>query len=155
MVPWSQACTTMLLKGSTDRSHTTLHNITPHHSHTTPHHSHTTPHHTTVYPCTLSSTLHPRTHRLTHFRTPTIPGAGAKPQASSLPPLEFSPALCTLHWTVAKLKSHFDEWFLEPLSALPNAVTLCREGRRTALRALETVERESLQGEGMKDGNVA
>ena len=43
------------------------------------------------------------------------------------------------------MKTHFDQLFLAPLSALPNAVTLCREGRRTALRALETAARESLQ----------
>ena len=110
-------------------------------------------HHSTHLPFLIAglapSSIPPHPLTLSPYRPlPLLAGAGSKPQASTLPPLEFIPALCTLHWTVAKLKSHFDEWFLEPLSALPNAVTLCREGRRMALRALETVARESLQGTG-------
>jgi hypothetical protein len=71
--------------------------------------------------------------------------AALKPQQSQLPPLEFMAALATLHSGAAKMRQHFDDIYLRPLSSQPNSIVICKESRRVVLRNLEIAARESLQ----------
>lgn len=64
--------------------------------------------------------------------------AATRPQSSTLPPMEFLGVLSTLYSGVSRLKTHFEEVYVKPLSSQPNLILVCKEARRNALRVLES-----------------
>lgn len=59
-----------------------------------------------------------------------------------LPPSEILALLTVLTYGVSRIKSHFDEVFLRPLSIVPNIVAVCKENRMKAFRDLDMVARQ-------------
>lgn len=61
-----------------------------------------------------------------------------------LPPSEILALLTVLTYGVSRIKSHFDEVFLRPLSIVPNIVAVCKENRLKVFRELDLVARQIL-----------
>lgn len=61
---------------------------------------------------------------------------------TTLPPSEILALLAVLTYGVGKIKSHFDEVFLRPLSIVPNIVAVCKESRLKLFRELDVSARQ-------------
>ncbi len=61
---------------------------------------------------------------------------------TTLPPSDILALLGVLTYGVGKIKSHFDEVFLRPLSILPNIVAVCKESRLKVFRELDIAARQ-------------
>ncbi len=70
--------------------------------------------------------------------------SSSRAQNSTLPPLELLSVLSATYYGVNRIKSHFEEVFMRPLSVLPNIVSICKDTRRNSIRAVEAAAKESL-----------
>jgi len=61
---------------------------------------------------------------------------------TALPPQEMLTVLSVLTYGVSRIKSHFDEVFLRPLSIVPNIVAVCKESRLKVFRELDLSARQ-------------
>lgn len=61
---------------------------------------------------------------------------------TTLPPSEILALLGVLTYGVGRIKSHFDEVFLRPLSIVPNIVAVCKESRMKTFRELDVSARQ-------------
>lgn len=67
-------------------------------------------------------------------------------QTSLSPPSpDFLTALSCLYVGVKKFRMHFDDVFAKPLSVQPNALTVCQESRRQALKTIDKCMKEAVQ----------
>lgn len=70
--------------------------------------------------------------------------AGARASTSSLPPMDFLALLSSVCFGIDRVKAFFHEEFAKILSNTPNALPVCRESRKRAVRAMEGSAREAL-----------
>lgn len=72
--------------------------------------------------------------------------SASRQQTSLAPPSpDFLTALSSLYLGVKKFRTHFDDVFSKPLSVQPNALTVCQESRRQALKTIDKCMKEAVQ----------
>jgi hypothetical protein len=72
--------------------------------------------------------------------------SASRQQTSLAPPSpDFLTALSCLYLGVKKFRMHFDDVFSKPLSVQPNALTVCQESRRLALKTIDKCMKEAVQ----------
>ena len=70
--------------------------------------------------------------------------ASTSASKSTLPPLEFLQSLSALFLGINKIKSHFDDTYIVPLTLQPQLIVICREARTAAFKRLDKVMKESV-----------
>ena len=72
--------------------------------------------------------------------------SASRQQTNLAPPSpEFLTALSCLYIGVKKFRIHFDDVFSKPLSVQPNALTVCQESRRQALKTVDKCMKDAVQ----------
>ena len=62
--------------------------------------------------------------------------------ATALPPAEVLLVLSLITYGVSKIKTHFEDVFLRPLTIVPNIVAVCKESRMKAFKELDLLARQ-------------
>ncbi len=70
--------------------------------------------------------------------------ASTSANKSTLPPLEFLQSLSALFLGINKIKSHFDDIYIVPLTLQPQLIVICKEARTAAFKRLDKVMKESI-----------
>lgn len=70
--------------------------------------------------------------------------ASTSANKSAMPPLEFLQALSALFMGINKIKSHFEDIYVVPLTLQPQLIVICKEARTAAFKRLDKVMKESI-----------